>query len=176
MTTPVCTTCGDTHSMWLHTGSRDTRKVPCTFCPVPCSSCRGHLSPYCRHTPCACECHTPKRSYSMALNTDPNTPLTPIEDELLGLIVEECAEVIQAVSKIRRFGRFGRARPDDPKWGDGNLAALWRELADISVVVELMNRAGFTDAKALEARKRDKLRTIRAHLGPAKVLIQEEDR
>jgi hypothetical protein len=53
---PVCSRCEDTHTMTL----RD-RYVPCTFCPTPCPSCRGHLTAYCRTTPCPCACHPRRR-------------------------------------------------------------------------------------------------------------------
>lgn len=51
----LCTTCNDTHLMYL---SRLERDVPCTFCPVPCQNCRqGGNGPYCQTTPCGCGCH-----------------------------------------------------------------------------------------------------------------------
>jgi hypothetical protein len=55
MTTPVCSTCSDTHRMALA-----EREVPCTRCPVPCSACCGSVdgiaTAYCATTPCACPC------------------------------------------------------------------------------------------------------------------------
>jgi hypothetical protein len=62
--TPVCSTCNDTHEMEIRANSYDetnTRMVPCTFCPTPCESCRGHLSAYCKTTACGCACHTRAR-------------------------------------------------------------------------------------------------------------------
>lgn len=51
---PVCSTCNDTHRMWL--GERGY--VMCTRCPSPCQRCRaGGDGPYCETTPCACDCH-----------------------------------------------------------------------------------------------------------------------
>jgi hypothetical protein len=55
--TPICTTCADTHVMWLGDDG-DSRKVMCTRCPVPCQQCReGGNGAYCAVTPCPCGCH-----------------------------------------------------------------------------------------------------------------------
>lgn len=64
---PVCEMCRDTHLMWLHDSSGDSRQVMCTRCPTPCEGCRsrsggsfsspGVGGPYCQETPCACACH-----------------------------------------------------------------------------------------------------------------------
>jgi hypothetical protein len=52
-TSPVCSTCADTHRMPLGDGT-----AMCTRCPVPCDHCRaGGTGPYCTATPCACACH-----------------------------------------------------------------------------------------------------------------------
>lgn len=49
---PVCKACKDSHRMTIDDGDRI---VMCTFCPVPCESCRQ--GPYCSKTPCGCKCH-----------------------------------------------------------------------------------------------------------------------
>lgn len=55
----VCSTCRDSHRMWLEDLDR---WVMCTACPVPCQSCRvGGTGPFCESTPCKCPCH-PKRT------------------------------------------------------------------------------------------------------------------
>ena len=57
MTTPVCTTCKDTHVMVI-----GDRTVPCTFCLLPCPRCRtGGNGAYCTTTPCPCTCHPSHR-------------------------------------------------------------------------------------------------------------------
>jgi hypothetical protein len=50
--TPVCATCNDTHQMWF---TSTESYVMCTRCPVPCGECNS--GPYCKHTPCKCQCH-----------------------------------------------------------------------------------------------------------------------
>lgn len=52
------------------------------------------------------------------------------EEEILNLVQEECAEVIQIISKIRRFG-----------WGDetyDNRVRLFEETCDLLAAVNLM--------------------------------------
>ena len=60
--------------------------------------------------------------------------LTEAEAERLAMLAEECAEVIQAVSKILRFG-----------WRDGNYdnrAGLETELTDVRAMMVICTRAG----------------------------------
>ncbi len=47
-------------------------------------------------------------------------------DEIMTILQEECAEVIQAVSKVKRFGM-----PE-------NHATLVKELGDLQAVIEIM--------------------------------------
>lgn len=55
--------------------------------------------------------------------------LKPEHDEILGLLEEECAEVIQAVSKARRFGL------DTEYQGTTKKAALQQEIGDVVALV-----------------------------------------
>lgn len=64
------------------------------------------------------------------------TTLTARELELLGILQEECAEVIQIVSKIRRFG-IDSYSPFDPA-ASTNQDLLKLELGDIAAVVQLL--------------------------------------
>jgi NTP pyrophosphatase (non-canonical NTP hydrolase) len=63
--------------------------------------------------------------------------LTPAEDERLTMLAEECAEVIQAVTKIQRHG-YDSHHPDG---GPDNRDNLQRELTDMSGVLCLMIEA-----------------------------------
>lgn len=47
------------------------------------------------------------------------------QEQILSILQEECAEVIQAVSKVRRFG------------ADNNIQELCKEIADVEVMVQL---------------------------------------
>ena len=46
-------------------------------------------------------------------------------DEILNLLQEECAEVIQAISKVRRFGK------------KENIKALTEEIGDVLYLIQL---------------------------------------
>lgn len=53
-------------------------------------------------------------------------------NKVMGILTEECAEVIQAISKIYRFGA-------DSEWeGVTNKQALIRELGDVLAVIEVL--------------------------------------
>ena len=72
------------------------------------------------------------------------------QTEILNILQEECAEVIQAVSKIRRFGE------------ESNLVGFIQELADLQCMINLcfeFDIVGEEDAldKLIDA-KRDKLK------------------
>lgn len=61
---PICSTCGDTHMMTLHSDVGDEREVMCTRCPTPCQECRaGGNGPFCGSTPCDCPCHADAWQY-----------------------------------------------------------------------------------------------------------------
>ncbi len=102
----------------------------------------------------------------MAERYVPNgTPLTDYERELLVCVMEECAEIIQAASKLVRFGK-----ENCPDNGVSNTETLSAEVGDL---VEILNRAGkvklidFIDIAAGSARKRDRLNKYLQH-EPAK--------
>jgi NTP pyrophosphatase (non-canonical NTP hydrolase) len=68
--------------------------------------------------------------------------------ETLGILQEECAEVIQAVSKYRRFG-------------DSNRLALEQEIGDMLCIVVLLEQQGFISETGMElamSRKLEKLK------------------
>jgi NTP pyrophosphatase (non-canonical NTP hydrolase) len=69
-------------------------------------------------------------------------------NEILDLLQEECAEVVQAVSKCRRFGL------------EEKRADLIQELGDVTLLIELLKAHGlYTDAElhAAEVKKSNKL-------------------
>lgn len=62
--------------------------------------------------------------------------LTPAEDERLAMLAEECAGVIQIVSKIQRHG-YDSWHPADPL-KTTNRAMLRKEVTDIAAVTAAM--------------------------------------
>lgn len=72
-----------------------------------------------------------------------------IETELMVITMEECAEVIQACSKVLRFGT------------ENNVDELEKEIGDLMCMLELLEEHGYMDIGnvALHAKyKRDKLK------------------
>ena len=62
------------------------------------------------------------------------TPLTEHEREILVILMEECGEVVQAASKLIRFGR-------ESYLGYGeNVAVLSAEIGDLLCVVDIAKR------------------------------------
>ena len=77
----------------------------------------------------------------MAERYVPNgTPLTDYERELLVCVMEECAEIIQAASKLVRFGKENR--PDN---NVSNTEVLSAEVGDLLAVLERTVKASLID-------------------------------
>ena len=78
--------------------------------------------------------------------------------EMLGLLQEECAEVIQIISKIRRFGEESY-NPYDPS-GKSNLTLLEDEIGDVRLIVQILERRKYISEQNIGNRiiwKHDKL-------------------
>jgi NTP pyrophosphatase (non-canonical NTP hydrolase) len=81
---------------------------------------------------------------------------SPKINEILDILQEECAEVIQAVSKCRRFG----IEEQNLKSGRTQREELVQELGDVTLLIELLkSHQVFTEAELHEAevRKSQKL-------------------
>lgn len=72
--------------------------------------------------------------------------ITPAEAEILGILQEECAEVIMAVSKTRRFG-WDSCHPDVPNFS--NKEHLTEELGDLLAMVKILCDKEIIDQKLL---------------------------
>jgi NTP pyrophosphatase (non-canonical NTP hydrolase) len=78
---------------------------------------------------------------------------------ILQILQEECAEVIQATSKIFRFG-FESNHPDTPD--KSNTDHLEEELGDVLAMIELLDShkvISYSNVIQFKQRKFDKLRT-----------------
>lgn len=64
--------------------------------------------------------------------------VTSHQEECLNILQEECAEVIQAASKIKRFGIYNSKSVYDPN----NLQNLELELGDVLAMIDLCIEAG----------------------------------
>lgn len=78
--------------------------------------------------------------------------------EVMDILQEECAEVIQAVSKIRRFGYETRW----PEEGPTNRYHLETEIGDLLAMVDILverNIVSDTNLNLARQRKKEKLKT-----------------
>jgi NTP pyrophosphatase (non-canonical NTP hydrolase) len=80
---------------------------------------------------------------------------SPKVEEILDILQEECAEVIQSISKIRRFGI-------DNSYKDGGTQRehLVQELGDVTLLIELLRAHNVFSEKELhdaQVRKSQKL-------------------
>jgi NTP pyrophosphatase (non-canonical NTP hydrolase) len=84
--------------------------------------------------------------------------MTYSDIDILGLLQEECAEVIQIISKIRRFGADS-SNPYDSS-GKNNKTLLNDEVGDVLLLFDEASRRNLIDKEALAPRviwKRSKL-------------------
>ena len=79
------------------------------------------------------------------------------DNETMDILQEECAEVIQAVSKIRRFG-IDNLKPGKPKT---NREHLEEEVGDMLAMVDIMLANGIVTAEHLEIAKRAKIEKLK---------------
>ena len=93
-----------------------------------------------------------------------NKMLTKKQQEILDILTEEAAEVIQCVSKIRRFG-LESCHPSNPNYS--NLDHLTEELGDLVCMIELTVNGGICDGDGIDRaadRKLEKLKKFNLQL------------
>ena len=79
------------------------------------------------------------------------------EKEVMDILQEECAEVIQAVSKISRFG-IDNFKPGKPKT---NREHLEEELGDMLAMIDIMLELGVVSTDNLEVAKHAKIEKLK---------------
>lgn len=77
--------------------------------------------------------------------------MKPQEQEIMDILQEECAEVIQAVSKCRRFGM-----DKSHKSGATQREHLVTEIGDVMCMIELLTEFGIIDSPSVQAAIRTK--------------------
>lgn len=96
-----------------------------------------------------------------------NSDLTPYQDELLEILVEECGEIVQEKSKIFRFGVASVSH----HFNDGrtHLDCIEQELGDVLAMIELIKESGIgiTDY-GLEKAKQKKLAKLPRYMNNTK--------
>lgn len=86
--------------------------------------------------------------------------MNPKLNEALDILVEECAEVIQSVCKIKRFGLNGT----NPEKNKTNLDQLQHEIGDVAAMIEILQtQFNFLDLEKIEAYKKQKLEKLKIY-------------
>jgi len=79
------------------------------------------------------------------------------EKEVMDILQEECAEVIQAVSKISRFG-LDNLKPGKPKT---NREHLEEELGDLLAMIDILHEMDMVSWANLDAAKEAKIEKLK---------------
>lgn len=77
--------------------------------------------------------------------------------EAMDILQEECAEVIQAVSKISRFG-IDNYKPGKPKT---NREHLEEELGDMLAMIDILTDVGVVSPEKMEVAKQAKIEKLK---------------
>lgn len=83
-------------------------------------------------------------------------------EEILSILQEECAEVIQIISKIRRFGEYN-VHPNTPT--STNLLRLHEELGDVIAMIELLSANDYINVKHIHMLKHKKFTKLKQWSG-----------
>ena len=83
--------------------------------------------------------------------------LDPKVEEVMDILQEECSEVIQAVSKISRFG-IDNYKPGKPKT---NREHLEEELGDTLAMIDILIELGVISPAKLEIAKQAKIEKLK---------------
>ena len=75
----------------------------------------------------------------------------------MNILSEECAEVIQAISKCHRFG-LDNYKPGKPKT---NREHLEEEIGDLLAMVEILRDMGVVDVSTIELAKKAKFEKLK---------------
>jgi hypothetical protein len=71
------------------------------------------------------------------------------EDELLGKLAEECAEVVQIICKINQWGMSS----SNPDTNLSNVNAIHQEVGDVLTMIDLLIDEGILDETVLQNAK-----------------------
>jgi hypothetical protein len=96
--------------------------------------------------------------------------LSPEQAETLALIVEECAEVIQAVTKIQRHGLSS----EHPVSGEVNSDTLQKEVGDLMAALRIGEVQNLLSWGSVIASRDRKLMAVTRYLHHAKVVRDHE--
>ena len=84
--------------------------------------------------------------------------MTDQQREILNILAEECAEVIQAISKIQRFG-LENYKPGKPKT---NQEHLEEEVGDLVAMISLLTESCIIREHHIEIYKQQKFQKLKS--------------
>ena len=99
--------------------------------------------------------------------------LSPAEAERLHLLSEECGEVILAIGKTTRHG-YESYHPESITGHPTNQENLEKEIGDIMVAVELMEKAGDISLAAIQEHMEKKRKTLPRYLHHQEAVAEGE--
>lgn len=103
-----------------------------------------------------------EENYNYAKPSDPYIVLSPRDNEHLDILQEECAEVIQIVSKIRRFGLYSQ---NPYSLSDKhNRQMLVDEIGDVYAMILKLEERGIVSREEIEARANYKHEKLKRYL------------
>jgi len=82
------------------------------------------------------------------------------ENEILNILSEESAEVVQAISKVFRFG-WDSSNPKDPSWT--NKMHLEEEIGDLLCMVNILFDKGIIDQDMVKIAAENKLTKLKKY-------------
>jgi hypothetical protein len=85
---------------------------------------------------------------------------TPFESELLGILAEECSEVIQRAIKIQRFGLLEQ-QPGQPLT---NRERFSEEIGQLFYMIEIADRFGLIDQLQCQVGLTNKLDALKKYM------------
>lgn len=96
--------------------------------------------------------------------------LSPEQAEALALLAEECAEVIQAITKIQRHGLWS----EHPESGEPNQHTLKREIGDLMAALRICEVQRLIEWGSVVGARDKKLMKVTRYLHHAKVVSDDE--
>lgn len=104
--------------------------------------------------------HEPNSELKQDKFVSPCSPPTAYQNELLDILIEECAEVIHRATKMKRFG----VEEIQEGQNQTNAERLSEELGDVSAMVELVEEAGMISISDISNRVPIKLAKLKKYL------------
>lgn len=97
--------------------------------------------------------------------------LPPDQAEALALLAEECAEVIQAITKIQRHGLWS----EHPDSGEPNQYTLKREIGDLMAALRICEVQRLIEWGSVIGARDQKLMRVTRYLHHAKVVTDDPE-